>query len=325
VSKLPPFTLVYQTESGEHPKGSEEISETVKAIQPLEMNADLQQTLVSSLAFAAEPREQQERNLRTVIDDLKRADVVETVALWDLDARAGHLPEVISALNKSQPVFTLFELQGAPLPAALISRNKYVVAWVRDRLKKQGRRLSKADREAIEDNLIVNDFYRGARVIHKRIGVTYLIGITQSMLAGDEGDGPFWNYFSTSDDRILMVSTYDLRRFARKAGRAFEVALAMLIVGQLMVAVNTDLNFHDGEDTGCLFDMNIVRENVVACIRELKIDEECFNKMIPKYREAALAMLEALREFRIDDEPGPPQTDIDEAHWLNELDKLGEE
>lgn len=327
MNKLPPYTLIYDSESGARdllPEVSGWVSETVNEIPHHEMNADLRRTLVARFAYAPEPPELLRRNLRTVIDDMKRVRVVETVGLWDLDARAGHLPEVIFALNRSQPVFTFFELQGAPLPAAMISRNKYVAEWIRDRLEKQGHRLSPTDRKTIGDNLIVNHFYQGARVIQKRVGVKYLIGITHSMLAGDDAEGPFWNYLSSSNDRILMVSTYDLRRFAKMASRPFEVALAFLIVGQLMVEVNEDLDFHNGEDTGCLFDMNITHENVVACIRELKIDEECFYRMTPRYREAAVAMLDALREFTIDEEP-QIESSIDEAHWLDQLDKLGEE
>jgi len=88
------------------------------------------------------------------------------------------------------------------------------VEWVRQRLRRRGRKLTETDREEIQDNLVSNDFYPGAQIIREKIGVDFLIGITQSMIAGEDDD-VFWNYFSTAQDHILLVSTYDLRAYSK--------------------------------------------------------------------------------------------------------------
>ncbi len=305
--------------------------ELAESFKSLNLNPNLQQTLLST-SFAQTAigvdDEQAVATLKPVVADLKRDSEVVTVALWDLNSRSGQLPEVINLINSAQPLFTFFELQGAPLPTGLIGPPQRVEDWVRARLHKRGKRLTKKMRETLGapgDNFIANEFYKYARVVHKRIGVDYTVGITQSMIAGDDQGEIFWNYFTASRDHLLVTSTYDLRGYARKAGRSFEVALMMLVVAQLLVEMNSRLTFH--QDTGCIFDFNSDRASVIESIRALKIDDDCLSKISDKYRQAALAMLDALRSYKGEGEeaPAPEEEEVDYKHWLEQLDKLGEE
>ncbi|MEP7147956.1 MAG: hypothetical protein ABI857_03650 [Acidobacteriota bacterium] len=255
-----------------------------------------------------------------VVAELSRQAKVMTVALWDLDSRVGNLPTVIKSLNDSQPAITFFELQGAPVPAGLVNRPAYMINWLRSLTDK---RLSKADKELIGENMNANDFYEGARVIRKNTGVDYLVGITPYMIAGETEDEVFWNRFSNSSARMLLVSSYGLRDYADAAARPVEAAIALLFIAALAVAINRRLDYHDGPDTGCLVDHNVERSNIVACIRELKIDAVCLKKFEKKNREPFVAMLESLRSFTNPSETAEPAAEeVDYDHWIGELDKI---
>lgn len=268
--------------------------------------------------------------LRPVLKDLQRSKANVTVALWDIDARCGALPEIINLLNQSQPIFTFFDLQAA-IPSGLVIQAEHFTAWAQKRL---GRRVSKKEREEFQNNLMSNDFYKHASGVYQNLGVDYLVGLTQYMIAGEEDGQFFWSYFSAAspNNRILLVSAYELRDYARRAGRPFEVAVGMLVIGQLLATINKKVEFHF-VDTGCLFDFNDDRVSVIESIKRAEIEPSCVALMDAKYREAAQAMMEALRNYRkeeTNDEPQKgvaakeikPQTD---SYWLNRLKSLSSE
>lgn len=267
--------------------------------------------------------------LRPVIKDLRRGDTTLTVALWDIDARVGEMPAVINLLNKCQPVFTFFDLQ-APIPGGLVIQSENFAAWASQRHQ----RVSKKQQEEFQNNLMFNDFYKHARGVFKDIGVDYLVGITQYMVAGEEGGEFYWNYFSTSSNRIILVSAYELREYATQAGRPFEVAVAMLVVGQLLATINKKIEFHD--DRGCLFDFNEDRVSLVDSIKAAQIEPGCLKLVDAKYRAAAEAMMKALRSYTRDDgSPGqplvaaedaaPPEENRSDSYWLKRLKSLSKE
>ena len=269
--------------------------------------------------------------LKPVIKDLRRGDTTLTVALWDIDARVGELPPIINLLNECQPVFTFFDLQ-APIPGGLVIRSENFAAWASERLEK---RVSKKQQEEFQNNLMFDDFYKHARGVYKDIGVDYLVGITQYMIAGEEDGEFYWNYFSTSRDRTILVSAFDVREYARQAGRPFEVAVAMLVIAQLLATINKKIGFHD--DTGCLFDFNADRVSLIDSIKAAQIEPACLKLIDAKYRAAAEAMMEALRSYAKDEEPppemqgaaaenaAPPEEKRSDSYWLEQLKSLSKE
>jgi hypothetical protein len=267
--------------------------------------------------------------LDSVLEDLRRASKVETVAVWDLDAHVGELPALVGLLNSVQTAFTFLSLQ-APLPAGLVARREHFLDWAHSR-KRQGRqRIQKKSAEAFENNLMSSDFYSYAHIVHRTLGVNYTIGITRQMIAGYERGGKlFWNYFADSNKSVLLVSTYNLREYARQAGRPFEVALAGVILSQLLVEVNKNtgsgvLQYH--EDTGCLFDFNDQRDSIVRSIKEAKIDEDCLGKLSQRYRKAAVAMIDALKTYAPEEEStstSAAEKEFDDSYWLDQLTRLG--
>jgi cytochrome P450 len=121
----------------------------------------------------------------------------------------------------------------------------------------------------------------------------YLIGLTPAMVAGGYRNEVFWNYFSAAQGRVLMVSTTDLREYAAKARRPFEVAVGGLMVATLLAQMTEGLDFH--ENRGCIFDKNEDRHTLVRNIRKPAIEPECLDRMSPRLRAAALAIIERLK------------------------------
>jgi hypothetical protein len=276
------------------------------------LNPNLTSTLLESSLSHSEVGEDWERSaverLRPVVEDLGRGVETVTVAVWDIDARVGLLPNVIEALNESQETFTFFDLQ-ASIPAGLVVRSEYFDEWIEHRTKKrvedftawvrdkaEKKRVSEDERRGFGDNLWSNDFYKYARVIYKQLGVDYLAGVTQYKVAGHEKGDYFWDYFSASQKGVLLTSAFDLREYARDGGRPFEVAVAQVVLAQLLVEIGPRVRFH--EDRGCFFDFNESRDSIVRSIREMRVEPECMEKIDARYRGAAQSMADALRDYK---------------------------
>jgi hypothetical protein len=291
-----------------------------KALDSIDPN--LSRTLISSIYTqkSVEPKERALTRLRSVVADLQRDKKVVTVAVWDLDTKVGGLPEVIGALNKAQSVFTFFELR-APVPAGLVIHSELFSQWS---MKRLGKQVSKRDQADFNSNLMFNDFYKYARGVRQDIGVDYLVGVTQYMVAGEEDGELYWNYFTTSDRRIVLASAYEMREYAQKAGRPVEVAVAGIIIAQLLTEVTRKELFHE-ETRGCLFDFNDNRETVVESIRETRIEPECLSKISPVYRDATQKLVKVLRNYSSKEavaEQTPVKSNKGDEYWLHELAKL---
>lgn len=309
--KIPPFTLVHDRSADSKRQVQNLLRARIQAIEAAEptLAASLKKqsqgftkTLLStSLGVAESPAGSLTDalpNLRLVAEELERQPKVITVGIWDLGARVSRLPRIIEVLNAAQGLFAIFEVEAA-IPAGMISRPERVVAWLREQT---GKAPGRKDRSEIENNMIAEDFYRRADIVRKDLGLDYLVGITPSMVAFEDAGQVHWNNFATYDKRLVLASTYDLRMFAEKAGRPFEVAVGGLICSMLLVAVNPKLGYHQ-ENTGCLFDMNLDRKSIVKTIKNARIDERCMSLMQPKYRPVAEALLEVLRNYQGEDAP----------------------
>lgn len=348
--KLSPFTLIYQPEGelqerskrrarlatpapGEVPSTDERLlelgrkaPELVKALRSV--NQNLCRALIASsyAQKSVEPKEQVPAKLRRVVADLQRSKDVTTVAIWDLGAKIGGLPDVIHAINRSQPTFTFFELR-APVPGGLVIQAEIFGQWARKRL---GTRLSKSAQQAPKNNFMFSDFREYASVVREQIGVDYLVGITQHMVAWEEGENIYWNYFSTSEKEIILVSAYDMREYAAQADRPYEAAVASTIIAQLLQEISEASLFHD-ENRGCLFDFNEDRDTIVEALRKARIEKACLQLVDEKYRDAAEKMVRALRNYSPKSEGVKGQAlkkssakkrNKDDTFWLNKLTKL---
>ncbi|HSB09704.1 MAG TPA: hypothetical protein VLM38_09490 [Blastocatellia bacterium] len=343
--KLSPFTLIYQPEEGtaersverarisqsatsrvpsaqdrwhELRKKSPDLFKALKSFSP-----NLRNTLISS-TFAQksiDPSEQVPSKLRRVVRELQRSKEVVTVAIWDLDAKVDGLTEVMETLNKSQPVFTFFDLR-APVPAGLVIHSEFFTEWARRRMKF---RVSKKEKANLRSNLMFNDFYDYARVVREQTGVDYLVGITRYKVAWEDGEDVYWDYFTTSDKGVILVSAYDMREYSSEAGRPLETAMAGMVIAQLLQELHKKALFHT-ENRGCLFDFNDERDTIVESIRAARIEDKCLMKIDAKYRDAARSMVKALKDYSPKREAAEKKkarkTSKDDEYWLEQLTKL---
>ena len=349
--KISPFTLIYQPRQGglrsanDAPRAAGALPDAglapdtagrLKSVREQSpdlaaaldsVNPNLRRTLIASTYAqeAAAPDEPVEDKLRHVCTDLRRVKKVVTVAIWDLDARVGGLGRLINKLNEAQPAFTFFELQ-APLPAGLVIHADNFSSWARKRL---GKRVGKG--AGFENNFMFDDFKKFAQVVRKNSGVDYLIGVTQHMVAWTDGDDMYWNYFTASDAKIILISAFNVREYAQQAGRPFEVAVAGMAVAEVLSALNSKVEYHP-ENRGCLFDQNLQRDTIVESIRQARIEPGCLKLIDKKYREAAGSLTDVLRDYSPDAAPaasGPSpkskKKKQDAEYWLGRLGKLSDE
>jgi hypothetical protein len=188
-----------------------------------------------------------------------------------------------------------------------------------------GRRLSPDERRELAVNVFANDFFQQSKTVREDLGVDYLAGITPSMIAFEDKTTVYWNYFCISKRELILVSSYDVRRYAREASRPFEVGLAALFVAQVLSELNPRVEFHD--DRGCLFDFNSSRESLVDSLKELRIEPTCLKKMLAAYRTPAEALVDAMRSYtpassEAHARPDRVSTPRNDAFWLRKLNEL---
>jgi len=226
------------------------------------------------------------------VDPFAAADV--RVGLWDVGARIGYLQELVECLNASQASFMFVEVS-SPVPSGLISTPERITEWARERKH----RWSAADRESLVHNVIAEDFFDQAEQVHRDlrrdIKLNYLLGLTAAMVAGDDEDGIYWNHFSTFKGKLALASTYELREFAKRARCPFESLVGIVVVAQLLVAMNWPrLGFH--ENRGCLFDYDEQRYTIAQKAKNATIEQKCLSFIRPRHRAAAAALVEALKK-----------------------------
>jgi len=283
-------------------------------------NPNLTETLLASIdagAAMAPPSPA----VRRVVEDLERTPNVVTVGLFDLDAQIAGLGRLIDALNETERVFTFFEVL-APLPAGLVVVDpEHVVEMAR---KRTGQRFRKADLADLAENFLFDDFRKFGRVVREGTGVDYLVGITRYKVAWTSSGEFGWNYFTASSGRTILLSIYQLREYAAKAGRSVEVAVVGMAIAEVLVSLNRRLHYH--EDRGCMFDFNQERETIVESIRQARIDDDCLKRIDEPYRDAAVALNDALRKYDPPkhDPPAKPKTGkATDDYWLTQLKDLG--
>lgn len=206
------------------------------------------------------------------------------VGVLDLGAWFAALPELLERLNKGQTQFTFFEVQ-APLPGGLLKSG----AWY---VKVKDYQLTKSEKAELSTQIYANEFFGAGRNIRLHFGLQYLVGITPAQIAGIDRGSLYWNHFSTSNGPELLISTADLRSFAAKAQRSFEVLVGYLLIAQLLAESNSRVRFH--RDRGCLFDYNKSRVSIAQSAAKPTIEPKCLERIQPENRETALKFMQVL-------------------------------
>lgn len=215
-----------------------------------------------------------------------------TVGILDLGARISGMPRLLERLNKAQDRLVFLEVL-TPVPAGMVKTGEALVKQFKLDI---GRKLTASEIGDIGRNMLVDEFVTLARSVRESNGLDALFGVTPAMLAFREDGQCHWNYFSYGDGALSVISTFDLRRYAKSAGRPFEAAVGMLLVGQL-VATRNDIGFHE-ENRGCALDFNEERDGLVESIRAMRFDEDCLGKITdPAEAQLAKALISTLRRM----------------------------
>ena len=229
--------------------------------------------------------------LKLVKWEMSRAEKVVAVGIWDLETRAGNVPDLLESLNAAQPTFTFFEVQAA-IPSGIVSQQQKVVAWAES---KMGVKLPLEVRDQIGLNIIADEVFPRAEQVRHDLGLDYLVAITPYMIAGEDDEEIYWNHFSMAQGHVSIISTAQVREMAQAVGRPFEVGVAALMLSSLLVGLNPRLGFH--ADSGCLFDYNGARHTFASTIAKPRIEADCLKLVTPKFRDAASALVEAVEKY----------------------------
>jgi hypothetical protein len=280
-----------------------ELGKALKSFKP-----NLRRALLST-SFAdvvgTTPTKEVLARLQTVVRDLTADKGVITFGLWDLNAMIGGLEHLLEKLNGTQKKIAFFRIVAA-IPAGLISDRERIRSW----LKEQKQDLTRSDVSEIEENTIFEDFYPQAEKVRVEMGLDYLAGITQSKVAFHEGRHIYWNYFTAALDmqrglnveRCMLLSSYGLRKYAARAGRPFNVAVAYIAISQLLATISPDVDYH-ADNRGCMFDFNEDRDSIVESIRQAMVEPACLKKIQRGFRETATTLLDTLRGERVESSP----------------------
>jgi hypothetical protein len=141
--------------------------------------------------------------------------------------------------------------------------------------------------------MIANEFFLAAEDIRKAFKLTRVVGVTAAMIAGVDEAGVYWNYVAAGEEKAILLSIKDVRAFAERADRPFAAAVGALLIAALFASINEKITYH--ADAACLFDENQSRVSLIETFRALRIENSCLNKLTPKQRVAADAMLSVLR------------------------------
>ncbi|MCB2380434.1 hypothetical protein LGH70_22770 [Hymenobacter sp. BT635] len=210
------------------------------------------------------------------------------IGVWDLGAWLGNFPDFLEAMNKSQNKYK-FRPVTATVPSGMMRKPEGVLSWLEENIDHS---LTDEEKTHVMSNTVANDFFVVAEKIRLDLKIDYLVGVTPSMIAGNDEGQIFWNHFSFFKDRLIIASAYELRQFAKETKTSFETFLAGIITAQLLVAqfYENGLNFHK-DNSGCIFDYNADRKSLMGKISNLHIDAECLLKIPLPFRKSAMQLV----------------------------------
>lgn len=208
---------------------------------------------------------------------LRTASKLHSVALVDIDARAGFLPRLVESANCIQGYYD-FRVVYMPIPAGSI------------RTEFNGQRT--------EPQLYLPHLQAHVERATEMLGIKTICFLTCNLIAGSAEGRVFWNFFSAAIDsnpNVFFVSTFDLRRYARESGVSFaKAAFELCLSGVLAADSRWDLQYHE-ETVGCLFDFCQVRSDIVLSLRKKKFDHmECRHRIRDKKQLYAIDALLAM-------------------------------
>lgn len=216
------------------------------------------------------------------------------IGVWDVGADIrNELTVVLSRINEVQKQLVFVDVI-APVPAGLTTQPELLKRYN----EHYGNEPDSYSEEDFEPTVLAETFLPLALATMQETGLNRLVGVTASGV-GDASDGVFeWDNLTATSDVCSLVSTKYLIGIAAKAKRPVSVFVAWLILGQLLVDVSDELEYH-AEDRVCLFDENAddfstLPEAVIAG----RIEQICLDLIAPHLKEPAIAIAKALSSIK---------------------------
>ena len=201
-----------------------------------------------------------------------------TVALDDIDSKVGFLPEFARAANKVQSYFR-FKVAYSPVPAASFGRNS------------EGKPILDLNRT----EKYLADF-------PEQLGVDKVCFLTGAMIQHGDLDDLFASSV-TSNPNVHVVSTYDMRQYARKAGVSFPKAVLTNVLAMLLATDERwDLRPFHPETVGCLLDYCDNRDDIVESLKHMKFDHQACRGKVTDTKE--LEAIDTLLAIEFKEEAG---------------------
>jgi hypothetical protein len=218
-----------------------------------------------------------------------------SIGVWDLGAGIREdLAIVLDRLNSVQDQFVFVDVI-APVPTGLITQPDYLAEVYHEQTGKDPRDA----KEEFLPNILAEHFLTLASETRKELGVDRLVGVAPVGVGDTDQAGFEWNNMTASQNECFLVSTLYAGQMAQIADRPVVVAVAWLMIGQLLVDINERLEYHADRD--CLFDENELDfDSLPRAIGKSTIEPEDLRLMEPQYRDASLAMVDALRKIQLD-------------------------
>jgi hypothetical protein len=216
------------------------------------------------------------------------ANDIEKIGIFDISARAGLLFQLLTTISRRQPTYTFYPVETAvPMGLGMFSERRIAELQSAD--------LS-TDYSALEDNIDVDQFDSLLEDTRQQVKVDLIAGLFGPMLAFQDGGGLSFNYFSTPIGKNVAVSVFEIRDFAKQAGRPFEAAVAMITLAQVWARLY-DLDYHP-ETRGCPFDYCGNRVDLVHTIRKAELCPESLAAIPVNVRESVEKCLQTIREYQ---------------------------
>lgn len=189
------------------------------------------------------------------------------VALVDIDAKVGGLPDLIEKGNKVQSYYQL-RLAYPPIPSGSFASAEKATSIFLPR---------------IEDYLAE---------FSKSLDSNYVCTLTGCQI----DDGEYSDLLaSTVNDKVSLISTFGLRGYAKEAGVSFEKAVLFECLGSLLTMDERwNLDYHE-QTKGCVLDFCNELGDLVEGLRHMKFDHKrCRQKIQDKRQLSAIDSLLAL-------------------------------
>lgn len=212
----------------------------------------------------------------------------QRVGIWDLNASAGSLPHLLDKIEEVQSLFSFYCVEAA-FQIGLTTPGDHVAAeWKR-------RTDGSMSRNEAAMNVCASPIIKAAQPVRAALRLDWLVIVVKSMIADESDPNEAWyNLFATMHERMVLLSTLDLREFAAEAGRPFESAVVGTALSMVIQSMVPDLE----PTPGTIFDFCENRHDIVKLIRTPRIDTANRARIPAEILEPVDKILGVLQEYK---------------------------